>query len=127
MKSTIALSALLFSLNSFASGGFFCDAKVTTLMDQTDIQISGPTGHVVGNPLIGDITIAVDGTEAKISKTQVVGYWGEGPLLQLHVVDPQAQYSVIILNYDQNSGTGELVLDYGEVVARTYDVSCSFE
>lgn len=127
MKTTLALLALTFSLNSFASGGFFCDAKITTIMDQTDVQISGSTGHVVGNPLISDITISVDGTEAKISKKQVVGYWGEGSLFQLHVVDPQAEYSVIQLSFDQNTGTGELVLDYGEVVARTYDVSCSFE
>lgn len=127
MKSTLALMLLAFSMNSFASGGFFCDAKIRTIMDETSVSISGSTGHVVGNPLISGITISVDGTEAKISKKQVVGYWGEGPLFQLHVVDPQAEYSIIQLSYDQNTGNGELVLDYGEVVARTYDVSCSFE
>lgn len=127
MKTTLALLALTFSLNSFASGGFFCDAKITTIMDQTDVQISGTTGRVAGNPLISDISVSIDGDNSTISKKQVVGYWGEGPTLQLHTVDSNAEYSEIILNYNQETNSGELVIDYQGVIGKTYDVECSFE
>ena len=51
MKAFFMALSLLASVNSYATGGFFCNAEIRNNDIQVDVQISGTTGRVNGNPL----------------------------------------------------------------------------
>ena len=111
---------LAFSLNSNASGGFSCDGDIKGI----HVQVSGSTGHVVGNPLVSDISIAIGEEVLTIPKNYVAGYWNSESKFLLNVIDEQAEYSQVYLEVSKERGT--LTLDT-KLLKGTTKVKCLFE
>jgi len=77
----LALLALLLSTQAFATGGFDCATA------DKKIEVYGTTGRFYGNPLVGELTLVVDGVENKITKDLILGYWNSGDDLKILAID----------------------------------------
>lgn len=122
--------SLLASINTYASGGFFCNAEIRNNDVQVDVQISGSTSRVNGSPLISNLTFSIDNLSDlrfDISKKNVVGYWNFGNELKLNVVDEQALNSVVLLNYNSKSQKGSLEVNFQGITGKTKVINCQFE
>lgn len=129
MKSILALMLLTFSMNSFATGGFYCNAQVENNDVDVSIQISGTTARTAGNPLISDLQVGIDtmsDLQFSISRNLVVGYWNQDQLM-VHSLDENAESSSILLKYDPETEKGSLVIDFQGIKGSTKKISCEFE
>ncbi len=130
MKAFFMALSLLASVNSYATGGFFCNAEIRNNDIQVDVQISGTTGRVNGNPLVENLIFSIDNMsdlQFEISKENVVGYWNYNNELKLNALDSQAMESVVLLNYDIESQKGSLEVNFQGIVGKTNIIECQFE
>lgn len=129
MKIILAISLLTFSLNSFATGGFFCNAEVKNSEVDVTIQISGTTARVIGNPLVSELHLGIDEAsdlQFKIPLSNVVGYWNMDSLL-VHTISEDAMQSTLLLKYDLETNLGSLEIDYQGIKGTTNNITCEFE
>ena len=130
MKAFFMALSLLASVNSYATGGFFCNAEIRNNDIQVDVQISGTTGRVIGNPLVANLIFSIDNMSDlrfEIPKEDVVGYWNLNNELKLNALDNQAMESVVLLNYDIESQKGSLEVNFQGIVGKTDIIECQFE
>lgn len=130
MKTLVVMMSLLFSMNAMATGGFLCTAKIDTKDAQVDVQISGNTGRVSGNPLIADLQIGIDGLsdlQFSIPKNQIVGYWNQGAELKINALNSDFEKSQVLLEYNIETTEGSLDFDFQGIKAVTTDLNCIFE
>ncbi len=129
MKSVLALMLLTFSMNSFATGGFYCNAVVKNNDVDVTIQISGTTARTFGNPLVANLNVGVDEVsdlQFEISKDLVVGYWNQDSLM-IHTLDSNAEYSTILLKYDLENSKGTLDVNFQGIKGTSNEVTCELE
>jgi hypothetical protein len=130
MKAFFMALSLLASVNSYATGGFFCNAEIRNNDIQVDVQISGTTGRVIGNPLVANLIFSIDNMSDlrfEIQRENVVGYWNLNNELKLNALDEQAMESVVLLNYDIESQKGSLEVNFQGIVGKTDIIECQFE
>lgn len=113
----LALIALAFTMNAHASGGFECSG--TNINGET-VALIGGAGHVVGNPLISDVTLITGTTSEVFPKANVVGYWNMSRKFKIAIADDNVEQILVKLTakYKKNSDElkGKLTLPTGEVV-----------
>lgn len=130
MKAFFMALSLLASVNSYATGGFFCNAEIRNNDIQVDVQISGTTGRVNGNPLVSNLIFSIDNMSDlnfEIPKDNVVGYWNYGTELKLNALDDQAMESVVLLNYNLELQKGTLEVNFQGIIGKTDVIECQFE
>ena len=124
MKKVLAplslLAALFLSPDAFATGGFNCH------IPSGELQISGTTGTLPGNPLVSDITVVYGGIEATIPKSNVVGYWNDGEILLIRAVDSDRLEDSLVLKYNSKTKLKTLYVSVGGL-QDTVKVQCDFE
>ena len=91
----ISFLLLLMSFNVYATGGFDCASK------DKKVEIYGTTGRIIGNPLVGELGLIVDGVETKIAKDNILGYWNMDTELKLIALDQDYIEPVLILKVEQ--------------------------
>jgi len=124
MKKYIApiafFAAAVMSPEAYATGGFNCH------IPSGELQISGTTGTLPGNPLVSDITVTYGGLEATIPKSNVVGYWNDGEILLIRAVDSDRLEDSLVLKYNSKTKLKTLYVSVGGL-QDTVKVQCDFE
>lgn len=122
----LGLVLTLLSINSFATGGFYC---VSSELDN-QVEIWGTTGRVPGNPIVGDVGVNVtNGPQLMYTRGQVVAYWNMGETFKLALIDQNAEkleYVIEAKFYETEEAPiakGVLKLASGELSA----VTCELE
>lgn len=126
MKSILVLSLALFSFNSFATGGFDCELKLSPTLTA---NISGTTGRVVGNPLVGPLYITKDNYEtvSEISRDLVVGYYNYNSELKILALNEDVSETVVEIDYNSRYKKGSAKIFLDGINYRTHAIKCEFE
>jgi hypothetical protein len=124
MKKYIAplalLAAVAISPEAYATGGFNCH------IPSGELQISGTTGTLPGNPLVSDITVVYGGIVATIPKVNVVGYWNDGETFLIRALDSERLEDSLILKYNSKTKLKTLYVSV-DGLQDTVKVQCDFE
>ncbi len=113
-------TATFLSRDARATGGFNCH------IPSGEVQISGTTGTLPGNPLVSDITVMAGGIVSTIPKLNVVGYWNEGGILLIRAIDTDSLEDSLVLKYNSKTQLRSLYLAVGDL-KDTVKVECDFE
>ncbi len=113
-------TAAFLSVDAHATGGFNCH------IPSGEIQISGTTGTLPGNPLVSEITVVAGGIVTTIPKLNVVGYWNEGGILLIRAIDTDSLEDSLVLKYNSKTKLKSLYLALGDL-KDTVKVECDFE
>ncbi|GAB4012131.1 MAG: hypothetical protein Fur0010_07710 [Bdellovibrio sp.] len=116
----LAVIALLFSMNAFATGGFDCATK------DKKVEVFGTTGRFYGNPLLGELGLIVDGVETKIAKDHILGYWNMDTELMLIAIDADYVEPVVTLKVKQSRFSDKFVGTV-QLKDRTVKIACTVE
>lgn len=130
MKYAISTLVLLFSVNAFATGGFLCTGQIKNNNALIDINISGGTTRAEGNPLVSNILLSMDEAasfQTEIPRERVVGYWNGDNFFMINIVDKDINHSQIKIQYDIQTNTGEMAVNFLGFVERTKKIKCTFE
>ena len=124
MKKYIAplalLAAAVISPEAYATGGFNCH------IPSGELQISGTTGTLPGNPLVSDITVVYGGIVATIPKVNVVGYWNDGETFLIRALDSERLEDSLVLKYNSKTKLKTLYVSV-DGLQDTVKVQCDFE
>jgi hypothetical protein len=114
------LAAVAISPEAYATGGFNCH------IPSGELQISGTTGTLPGNPLVSDITVVYGGIVATIPKVNVVGYWNDGETFLIRALDSERLEDSLILKYNSRTKLKTLYVSV-DGLQDTVKVQCDFE
>lgn len=131
MKNLALISALLFSFNALATGGFSCEATAKPRNfngKEIDVTFYATTSRIYGSPMVSPLKVLVNGVEKlEITKDFITGYWNNNRMLQIVALDENYENVLFELNYFQptNIGVLNLSLDKNKYIA--HNVTCDFE
>lgn len=127
MKKLILTSTLLYSLNSFATGGMYCSGIDSTQDKQTDITFNVGTSRVIGNPLLGNIQMTAGNKSFVIEKDRITNYLNYKNEIRIIALDEDFNEIEFYFEYNYKKEIGSLSYRTKNTNLKSKNIKCDFE